>query len=343
MEPPPDLYPATPDMQQVWASAAWRAEITAWATDELASLGVRVLSGPAVHKLRPWAVVQTLETDAGRLFLKTNCPGQAFEARLVALLAELASGRTIPPTAVDARRDFLLTADQGPVLGEQDAQDVDTWCRVVAEWAELQRLLVPYAARLAEVGVAVHELAHLPDLVRRRAAALAALPKGDPRRLDDDDAARVRAGLPRVEAHVQEASALGLPLTLSHNDLHANNVFVPAPDRPLEFFDLADAVVSEPLAALLVPLNVLGHQLEAGPDDPRLRRVADAFLEVWSDLVPAKTLRATLPAALTLGRIARHESWMRVLPSLTGDDIAEYGDAAAYWLGSTDQQAPVSY
>jgi Ser/Thr protein kinase RdoA (MazF antagonist) len=134
-------------------------------------------------------------------------------------------------------------------------------------------------------------------------------------------------------------AALGLPLTLNHNDLHENNVF--DVDGRLRFFDFGDALVSEPLAVLLIPLNILGDKPDATGDDPRLWRVADAALEVWSDLVPTSELRAALPSALQLGRVGRVESWVRCQPSLSDEQLVEWGPVAATWLGTFDADPPV--
>jgi hypothetical protein len=109
----------------------------------------------------------------------------------------------------------------------------------------------------------------------------------------------------------------------------------------LRFFDFGDALVTEPLGVLLIPLNILGGRLEADSDDPRLWRVADAALEVWSDLVPAAELRAALPAALQLGRLGRVETWVRCQPSLSDDELAQWGPVAATWLGTLDADPPV--
>jgi Ser/Thr protein kinase RdoA (MazF antagonist) len=128
-------------------------------------------------------------------------------------------------------------------------------------------------------------------------------------------------------------------MTLNHNDLHENNVF--DVDGRLRFFDFGDALVTEPLGVLLIPLNILGGRLEADSDDPRLWRVADAALEVWSDLVPAAELRAALPAALQLGRLGRVETWVRCQPSLSDDELAQWGPVAATWLGTLDADPPV--
>ncbi|CAB4728758.1 unannotated protein [freshwater metagenome] len=81
-----------------------------------------------------------------------------------------------------------------------------------------------------------------------------------------------------------------------------------------------------------MPLDSLRAQLDTGPDDSRLARVADAALEVWSDLVPLTRLRAALPAALRLGRLARAESWLRCYPSMTDAELADYRGAAPRWL-----------
>jgi hypothetical protein len=69
--------------------------------------------------------------------------------------------------------------------------------------------------------------------------------------------------------------------------------------------------------------------------------VADAALEVWSDVVPVRELRAALPAALSLGRLGRVESWARCQPSLSDEELDEWGHVAAAWLGTLDADPPV--
>ena len=128
------------------------------------------------------------------------------------------------------------------------------------------------------------------DYLSARIEQYAGLPADDPRVLTPDVADRLRAHLPVVRRWAEEVAALGLPLTLNHNDLHENNVF--DVDGRLRFFDFGDALVTEPLGVLLIPLNILGEKLEADGDDPRLWRVVDAALEVWSDLVAGRETSA---------------------------------------------------
>ena len=147
---------------------------------------------------------------------------------------------------------------------------------------------------------------------------------------------------PSVAAEIVEVAALGLPISLSHNDLHGHNAFDSA--TGLRFFDFADSVAANPLSGLLVPLNEVAYFLgEPAPDDARLRRVADAALEVWSDVVPIDELRAALPAALRLGRLGRAESWRRTAATLAPEDRAEYAGHAQVWIDMLPDPAPVHF
>jgi len=236
---------------------------------------------------------------------------------------------------------FLLTPDQGRVFSETAGGDLESWVRLARAAAVLQRDLVPHGVTLGELGVPVLRPEEAPDYVAARVEQYAALSTADARRLAPDVADRLRAHLPVVRRWAEEVVALGLPLTLNHNDLHEKNVF--DVEGRLRFFDFGDALVTEPLGLLLIPLNVLGEKLGADGDDPRLWRVADAALEIWGDLVPTAALRRALPAALQLGRAGRVESWVRCQPSLSDDELAEWGPVAAAWLGTFDADPPVTF
>ena len=332
----PEWYAALPprdrSLSERWGTEEFRDELRAWCEKQ-----VGPVTGMTQQKLRGWATVWRVETAGGVWFAKQNCPGQQLEAPLMAALARLVPERVVPVTAADG--GFLLTPDQGEVFQVTAGDDLENWVRLAREAAGLQRALLPHHDALLGAGTTELRPEQAGDYFAARIDQYAAIAVGDHRRLSPEVAERLRAHLPVVRRWAEQVGALGLPMTLNHNDLHENNVF--DVDGRLRFFDFGDALVTEPLGVLLIPLNILAERLGAGPDDRRLWRVAEAALEVWSDLVPAPQLRAALPAALQLGRLGRVESWVRCQPSLSDDELAEWGPVAAVWLGTLDADPPV--
>lgn len=330
-----DLRRPLPSRTQTWQSQEFADELAAWVGG-----AVGPVRSMEQVKLRVWASVWVAESDDRRYFAKQNCALQAFEAALVDTLAELVPDRIVPVAAADHDRGLLLTVDQGQVLGESAADDdLDVWERVLVAGAELQRELAPHADRLAAQGVTRLAPQDASAYLEHRLDELASFPDDDPRALPEDEARALTALLPTVRGWAEEVAAIGLPVTLNHNDLHENNVF--AVGSTLRFFDFADALLTEPLGVLLIPLNVLSRRLDAGPDDPRLWRLAEAVLEVWSDRAPMAQLRAALPAALQLARLGRTESWARCCVSMADAELAEWGNTVPRWLGTLLLDPPV--
>ena len=335
-----DLPESGPAPSLRWTSDSFAVELREWVGEALGARGSELVGLEPVHQ-RPWSTVwRATAADGTTWWAKQNCPHQAFEAALMVELTRLAPERVVPVAAADRRRGLLLLPDQGPVFAETVADDdVGAWCRVVAEAMHLQRHLDGHQDELVAAGLSVLPAADSAAYVSARVEALGALPANDARRLSAADGERLRALLPEVASWVEQVDALALRDNLVHNDLHANNVF--ATDRGMRFFDFGDAVLGHPLGALLIPLNVLLHRLEATRGDARLRRVADAGLEVWGDVVPVTSLRGALPAALRLARLARAESWLRVTATLTPAERTEFGDAGTWWLAALGDPSPL--
>lgn len=327
---------------QAWTSEWWRSDAFA---AELRAFVTPAVGEPEVFepvKIRPWSTVWRVEVGGAVWFAKQNCPGQAHEARLVSALGRIAPDYVVPVAAADPARDLLLTPDLGRTLSATGEEvGVATWSRILRDGALLQRAVAPHAE---DLGLTVLPPDQSTTYVGDAIGRLGALPAGDPRRMDEQVVERIRAHLPAIERWSDQVADLALPLTLNHNDLHTANVVASAdPAVPLRFFDFGDAVVTEPLGALLIPLDVCARDLGAGPDDLRLRRVADAALEVWTDHAPARALRAALPAALQLARLARVESWRRCVATMTTAERAEFGSAPAGWLGTLLDDPPVGH
>ena len=169
-----------------WTSAEWFASADAWVKARLAAAGIAVSGEPVPYKIRFWAAVWCYPTDHRLFWFKENNPGQAFEAALVAAMAEQLPQHVVAPLAVDPDHGWMLTADQGPTLDEQvaDAELLPLWRRLVTEYAGLQRDTVPAQdallasgltslapPRLAEV---VHGIADWFDALGRPSGAVGA-------------------------------------------------------------------------------------------------------------------------------------------------------------------------
>ena len=319
------LGPRLPSTTTRWRTDAFARELTDWVSEQ-----VGPVTSASVVKLRPWACVWRMASRGRHFFAKQNCAPQSHEPAVLALVAGFAPRRVVDVVATDPERGLLLSADRGPTLLERGVVDDAGWSRVVAEAAELQRVAAEYRKQLALAGLTTMRPQDAPAYLAMRCDQLAALPVADPRRLDPVVADRLLTAVPRVRDWAEQVAALDLPLTLQHNDLHAGNVV--EVDGQLRFFDLADAVLAEPLAALLIPLRVLADQEGLGPDHPRLGRVADAALEVWTDRGTRAELRAALPAALRLAALARVEAWARCLLTMTDAELGEWGDSVPGWL-----------
>ena len=112
-----------------WAGPEWRVEAERWIRSTLDGLGVSVTGAMEQQRLRPWSTQLTVATDVGHVWFKENCPGQWFEAGLLAALAELVPDAVVAPLAVEPERGWFLTPDHGATLTDRSA-DVDLWARL---------------------------------------------------------------------------------------------------------------------------------------------------------------------------------------------------------------------
>jgi hypothetical protein len=265
-------------------------------------------------------------TSAGDRWFKANTPPCAYEAPLAAALATWFPESVPHPLAVDDR-GWLLTPNEGPTLRDRIAADpgewplLKTWENMLRTYALLQRAATPHADALVGLGVPdqrPHLLpAHLKSLLE------------DPAVTADVDVAALDA-TPFGE-WCEELAADGIPPTIQHDDLTDANVFPTGPTG-FRFFDWGDASIAHPFGSLLVALGFAGHVLDLKSGDPALARLRDAYLEPWTDLAPAATLRQSVSLACRLGRVSRAMSWRRAIQDAALPVEEDFRTAAAYWL-----------
>ncbi|WP_234025093.1 MULTISPECIES: phosphotransferase [unclassified Streptomyces] len=291
-----------------WESGEWRDAALGWVRQELAAHGLRTAAEGAVRvRLRPWSVLMRLAV-VGRgddVWFKANPPASAFEAGLTAALARWVPGQVLEPLAVDAGRGWALLPDGGELFRDvldRGPADPRAWEQPLAQYADLQRALVPHTAHLERLGVPSARTAQLPDIFDQIVADNAAL--------SPDDRSRLGALRPRLADWCRELAGLGIADSLDHADLHEGQLFAPRAGR-FTFFDWGDATVSHPFFSFRVPAAAVRERFGADA----LPRLRDAYLEPWTaDGRTTADLRRAIRLAWRLGALGRAHSWGRMFP-----------------------------
>ncbi|MGH2558807.1 MAG: phosphotransferase [Thermomicrobiales bacterium] len=145
--------------------------------------------------------------------------------------------------------------------------------------------------------------------------------------LDESDREQLRAAAPRFRTRIAELAGLGIPDTLVHGDLHANNIGV-RHGRPI-YFDWTDGCVAHPFLDL-VTFTGESDFLDATPGGRD--RLNAAYLDEWRDLVPAPALARAAQLIEPVGALHQAVSYLHMLPGLDEPDRSSMGRGGAFWL-----------
>jgi aminoglycoside phosphotransferase (APT) family kinase protein len=213
---------------------------------------------------------------------------------------------------------------------------------MLREHAEMQRELVPYADEVLAAGVPDARPHRLPEIRATLLADRAMCRVGAEDGLSEDEYDRLLAGAPAYAEECAQLDALGVPASLQHDDLHANNVFVPEDRRaPLRVFDWGDAVVGHPFGVLLVSLRVVANLTKLDHGAPELLRLRDAYLEPWSAEHGRTALLEAARLASRVGGVTRADCYRRALLEATPAGWAEFGDGVPGWLAEMGKPTPI--
>jgi hypothetical protein len=310
----------------VWSSPSWRAKALAWIDDALAGTGLKRSGEPEQPHLRPWATVLKVPTANGPVWFKAAAPATAFEVRLYELLAALDSTAILTPIATDPDRGWMILPDGGTPLGARLEGEalLDGLEAALPRYAELQRQLAPQAGTLVAFGLADMRPAMMSQRLDEALSTVAPLLESIGTEKDRDDFAILRRREPVIRDWCRALLDLPGGASIDHNDLHPWNILAGPSGRAAEarFYDWGDSVVSHPFASLLVALgSVRDWVLKSGPEDPRIDRLRDAYLEPFGDLAPHKVLVETVETACRVGKIARVLTWHRAVQAMKGGHV----------------------
>lgn len=299
----------------------------AWLEARLREAGRSRTGEVAEARVRPWGTVLSAPTGEGRVWLKVPGMGSRYEPALHELLARVVPGRVPELIAADPAEGLLLLADAGAALNQVVAgpELIEVLAAALPHYARLQRAMVPYAGEMLAAGVPDMRAAALPahfDHALHVAEAFAAA-GSEP----DRAAARLRelSGVrERVRGWCERLERAVVPVSVDHNDLHANNVLVEPGSGHVRFADWGDAVVGHPFAGLAITLGTVAARHELGAGDPATARLRDAYLAEFADLAPHADLVAELELACRLTAITGALTWERALAGASPAVRARY-------------------
>ena len=291
-------------MQERWEDPAWVATAHGWIADRLDELGLTRTGEIEQPHVRVWSTAMRVPTDAGDVWFKANTEVLAFEAGLVALLAERQPDVVPAPLAWDEQTGWMLTADAGTMLRNVEPEEpwLDVWRDVLPRYAALQLAMADDVDAMLALGV--------PDV------RLATLPERYAQVVDEIGAERrFRDALPLVVDLCDRLASYGVAETIEHDDLHDAQIFVR--DGRARVLDWGDACVTHPFFTLSVSLEgVLQWGLYDVEDAVDVAPFRDSYLAPFAAAYPGVDLAAAVEPALRLGWVCRAVNG----PLLTGAD-----------------------
>ncbi len=304
----------------LWTSSAFRDEVQAWVSAQLAPRGIRLTGDGEQSHVRVWSSAIRFETVSeefgeGRVWFKVSGSGTAYEAALVAVLSDLCPGLAPEVLAYDEARAWSLARDGGPVLRSIAAPEAmwGYWGRLLPRYAKAQLALAEKRARLLATEIPDRGPAQLPVELRRLLGELAARPI-EHGGLTSEQAGALELLLPAYDDRCAELAASGVPDSLQHDDLHSNNICWPGSLDDLSsvrIVDWGDSSVGHPFGTMLATMNSIAfhagllHDDRGVIEDPRVLRVRDAYLEPFTGLGSRTELVRWVDLARSTGCVSR--------------------------------------
>ncbi len=159
-------------------------------------------------------------------------------------------------------------------------EQIDHWVRLLPIYAQMQIEMAPRVPELLSLGMFDRRLAKLPQLYDEILEPNENLRLGLTPGLTLDEYARLKALKPQLVGWCDELAALGLPETLTHEELHDANVLVNG-NRYI-FADWSDSSVAHPFFTMVVTIRAAAYRLKLEESGSQMRRVRDAYLEPWT-------------------------------------------------------------
>ncbi|WP_165964071.1 phosphotransferase [Actinomadura sp. KC216] len=299
-----------------------------WAAERLRDAGVEV--GGPVERLgaRAWSRQFRIPTSVGYVYFKSSPPAFGHEAALTRALCEWFPGNVPEVLAIDAGRNWMLTADFG---ADQRSMEPERILRACAEMIPAFTGIQVNAARrvgeLLDLGCPDHRLAVLPGLFDELVSGGGDLELliGGPHGLAPEELERLRLLARPFRETCGRLASFALPETVVHADIWRGN-FVIAEGGPL-VFDWAESMVAHPFYSLEVIRQDV-RMLSPG-DHASLSRITDVYLDAWGRYGSRGRLAEAVRLAAAPALVSRALMWRDAISGLDERARPRYAGAVA--------------
>lgn len=319
-----------------WTAPDWRQTVFEWIGTQFDRLGYSRPTSVEQVTVSPTSCVLRAHTDKQIAYFKASAPPFMFEPQLTQTLAEKLPTAVPPVLAIDNQRAWMLMADGGNTLRRltlaEDDQIIEGslahWRAMLTSYAALQQATLLFLDELQASGCPSRRLDELPGLYKALIADMPALTAGDGDALNQAQIDQLPAFASEVERMCAELAAYGIPETLHHDDLGANNVLFDGQTH--RFFDWAESCITHPFCSLTIVLRYARYVVKW--DEATLNELRDTYLSAWLAYAPMDKLLETWMLAHRLGKLCRALTWHTVISQLGDADKQQFAGSTPYWL-----------
>jgi hypothetical protein len=302
---------AVPARRPDWSRPGWHAATSDWLAHALSRLGVE-MRGP-VEQLGSWAISSLLavDTDQGRLIVKSVPPMFGHEPALTLALATEHPGLVSDVLVSDpVRRHLVMRAFGGSPLGSGEPS---RWSDGLTALAAIEQSWIGRRDEATRIGVEDRSLAALDREVDSIVIDEAASPGLEPSARD-----RLVSSLPRLHELIRDLAAGPVPETLVHGDFHPWNV--QRDGDGLVIFDWSDACWGHPFFD--VPT------MTSRTDDLTAREsLREAVVGAWSAFGDRASIREALSWSEPLTELHLSITWRRLQGLFEADGAYPFVDS----------------
>lgn len=227
-----------PRLRSVWRRRGWFRKASDWIGEVFRERGIRVTEPLEQVTLRTTSTVLKVRTDCGVFFVKYSDPSTP-DARILAVLNDIAPDVVEAPFFVDVDRICLITRDHGEEVGTLNDGCHDGIFSSLAILHDGSRKNI---GRLVDAGLQVYDVEFLEQNTETMLEDIRVKFQ-----IENDDWHKVERNKGVLKKAMEDIKKWDFPLSFVHNDFLIANVFRNSGEEQYRFFDFGESFIGNPL------------------------------------------------------------------------------------------------